>query len=366
MRNLPILRGLCIAALIWARQSESAEPAPQYEAEGISIPAAKADEPVREGLSIVAAADYLEQGAAAWAQQRKCVACHTTGTYLQMRPALTPVLGRPPDAMRGFFVRQLRQTAQEGIEKLKTGIRPTQVAYIAHGLAEWDAHLRGELSAETREALALMLRLQSEDGSWGNTRCWPPFESSSYQGATVAALALATAPGFLSELDASQAAAVAKLKTYLKTHEPPHDYARVLLLWTATRMPDLITEAQRQKTMELIWSLQRGDGGWSIRSFARPEQWGNGNRAEKLRGEAEFEDPPSDGHQTGLVVYVLREAGVSADDPRIRRAVTWLQTNQRQSGRWWTRSLNTDRYHFITYSGTFYPLMALHKCDALH
>ena len=98
---------------------------------------------------------------------------------------------------------------------------------------------------------------------------------------------------------------------------------------------------------------------------ASAKKWGGGNRAEKLRAEPEFKDPPSDGHQTGLAVMVLRDAGVPANDERIQRAVKWLKSNQRESGRWWTRSLNTDTYHFITYSGTFYPLLALQKCNEL-
>ena len=58
-------------------------------------------------------------------------------------------------------------------------------------------------------------------------------------------------------------------------------------------------------------------------------------------------------------------AGVPASDPALEKAVSWLKKNQRESGRWWTRSLNTDRYHFITYSGTCYPLLALARCGAL-
>ena len=68
---------------------------------------------------------------------------------------------------------------------------------------------------------------------------------------------------------------------------------------------------------------------------------------------------------TGLAVLVLREAGVPAEDPRLKKAVKWLLANQRESGRWWTRSLNTDKYHYITYSGTAYPLLALAKCGVL-
>ena len=99
--------------------------------------------------------------------------------------------------------------------------------------------------------------------------------------------------------------------------------------------------------------------------FAAPEAWGSGIRAGKLRGEPEFQHPPSDGHMTGMALVALREAGVPTADPRIQRGVTWLLKNQRVSGRWWTRSLNTDGRHFITYSGTAFPVLALSLCDAL-
>ena len=52
---------------------------------------------------------------------------------------------------------------------------------------------------------------------------------------------------------------------------------------------------------------------------------------------------------TGLAVLVLREAGVPANDPRLQKGIQWLLANQRESGRWWTRSLNTDKAHYITY-----------------
>jgi squalene-hopene/tetraprenyl-beta-curcumene cyclase len=115
----------------------------------------------------------------------------------------------------------------------------------------------------------------------------------------------------------------------------------------------------------MVFSHQRADGGWSIRNFAQPEEWGKGNRAAKLRAEPELADPPSDGHMTGLAIIALRKAGVPASDPRIQRGIQWLLTNQRASGRWYTRSLNRDGWQFITYSGTAYPLLALGLCDAL-
>ena len=211
-----------------------------------------------------------------------------------------------------------------------------------------------------------MFELQSKNGSWSNDHCWPPFESSAYHGTTVAARAAAVAPGWLESLhDKTLLVAVEKMKTYLKETPPPHDYGRLLLLWTATDMPGLVDEQRAQELVEMIWKHQRPDGGWSLRTFATPETWGDGGRAKKLRDEPEFQNPASDGHQTGLAVIVLRDAGIPARDPRIQRAVQWLLTHQRQSGRWWTQSLNTDKWHFITYSGTCYPLLALARCGAL-
>ena len=342
------------------------EPAPQYEAGDVKVPAAASDEPIRDTFSLEAAIDYLEKGSLAWSRKRNCVACHTNGTYMQLRPELTPLLGKPTAEMREFYVKRLGQLSRANIDVLKKGLKPTQVAYLATGLASWDAYVTGELSEETKAGLDLMLKVQSEDGSWNNIDCWPPFESSSYHGATVAAMALATAPGYLDLLaKEGRDGQVEKLKTYLRETKPPHDYGRLLLLWTSTRMDGLLSTEQQQEIVQMIFSHQREDGGWSVRTFATPETWGGGGRAEKLRSEPEFKVPPSDGHQTGLAVMVLRDAGVNANDPRIEKAVNWILANQRQSGRWWTRSLNTDTYHFITYSGSMYPLVALYKCGKL-
>jgi squalene-hopene/tetraprenyl-beta-curcumene cyclase len=263
-------------------------------------------------------------------------------------------------------VEQLGELETTNREELMEGFRPAQVAYLAAGLAEWDAHVAQKRSSETDRALQLMFAVQQQDGSWGNAQCWPPLESSPFHATTVAAMAAAAAPAWLATVqDHGLSSGVESMLRYLRETKPPHDYDRLLLLWTSTRIVDLLDEQQCQAIREMAWKHQRPDGGWSIRSFAQPEAWGGGNRAEKLRAEPEFARPPSDGHQTGLVVSVLRDAGVPADDPRLKRAVQWLQTNQRASGRWWTRSLNTDRFHFITYSGTLYPLLALYKCDAL-
>ena len=148
------------------------------------------------------------------------------------------------------------------------------------------------------------------------------------------------------------------------------DYDRTDLLWAATELPGLLDAGKMQELVAMIFAHQKADGGWSIRTFARPEEWGKGNRAEKLWAEPELanpgpRDPASDGHMTGLAIIAQRKAGVPASDPRIQRGVAWLKANQRSSGRWWTRSLNRDGWQFITYSGTAYPLLALSMCGEL-
>ena len=363
---LPHMVGLALIVVNVASAEDFDRPN-QYEADGVTVPAARAEEPLAE-LSIEKAALYLDHGTVTWSKQKKCVSCHTNGTYLFIRPALSSTLGKPSEDMRSFFVEQLASFEKVGPRKIKrSGTRPAQVIYIAAGLAEWDVHVTKKLSLETDKALRLAFEMQNKDGTWYSVTCWPPFESSAYQEAHMAAMAVGTAPGWLDSLadDDELRERVELLKTYLRETEVPHDYARVLQLWTSLRLDGILSSEQQQSTVKLIRKHQRDDGGWSMRTFATPEQWGGGNRAEKLRDEADFKTPPSDGHMTGLALLVLQAAGVSNDDAQIRRGLKWLRENQRESGRWWTRSLNTDKWHFITYSGTAYPLLALQNAATL-
>jgi squalene-hopene/tetraprenyl-beta-curcumene cyclase len=62
-------------------------------------------------------------------------------------------------------------------------------------------------------------------------------------------------------------------------------------------------------------------------------------------------------------VYLLRQSGLKADHPAVKKGADWLKANQRISGRWFTRSLNTDRAHYITHAGTAFALLALASCE---
>ena len=359
--NRNTLLARCGIALAFSYLLTSATAAThQYEHETISIPAATSSESKRETFSLQAALDYLDDGALAWSRERQCVSCHTNGSYLLTRPSLTELAGPPSKEVRTFFESQLVEFQNQSPDSLKKGIIPTQLAYLAAGLANWDQHVAKRLSPQTTEALELMLSSQAENGSFSNDDCWPPLESSEYHGATVAALAILAAPNWQDSVSyRKHEPQVKKLWHYLQLTAPPHDYATLLLLWIASEKPDLQDQVQKKSLVNRMLQLQRPDGGWSIRSFAGAHQWGGGNRAEKLLGEGHYDTPESDGHQTGLVTYVLQKSGLTKEHPAVSQGLDWLLTNQRESGRWWTRSLNTDKFHFITYSGTCYPLLAL-------
>ena len=333
----------------------------QYNDGIIRIPPASADEPLLENWSVDAALRHLDQGTMAWTENKQCISCHTNGSYMMIRPSLTAIAGPPELSMRLFFQEELVSLEKENISELRNGIKPTQLAYLAAGLASWDLHVTGDCSQETERALHLMFKAQSEDGSFGNDHCWPPLESSSYQAATVAAIAVGSAPGWLDRMrkDTKLGTSIEKLEHYIKNTPPPHAYAQVLLWWAEHYWPGLNKDHSNEKLKAFVHAFQQTDGGWALRAFSAPEKWGNGSRAEKLRSEPAFEYPKSDGHMTGLVCMVLRLHGIPSSDPVLERGLAWLKNHQRISGRWWTRSLNTDRYHFITYSSTCYALAAL-------
>ena len=188
------------------------------------IPRASSDEPKLGEFNPKVAADYIDQGARIWTGTKKCVFCHTNGTYMLMRPRLTPYLGAPPAETRQFSVDQLQTLQSTPRRKFARGVGAAQSVWIAASLAEWDHHVTKAFSPEPEKSLSFMLDLQRPIGTWASPDCWPPFESSAYQVATVAATALGTAPGWLESLRAPDLLArVDQLKRYLRNTPPPHD-----------------------------------------------------------------------------------------------------------------------------------------------
>ena len=271
---------------IWKKQSatlklqrlpnEAAWPTPlnyQYHHKEITYARPSPEEP-RIPFKPLLAVDYMEQGALAWTGERGCVSCHSNGTYMMVRPLMSPELGAPQKATHDFWVSELKAALAAYPKQRNGSLDGTEAVYLAAGLAIWDAHVLHRLSPETVQALNLMFQLQRPAGDWyienDNN---PPFESSPYQVATVAARAIADAPGWLSEQSGTSAGAqVDLLKRYLRSPQKMQgDYDPTDLLWTAAEYPGLLDVRQKRELIAMIFAHQQFDGGWSMRSFALPE-----------------------------------------------------------------------------------------------
>jgi squalene-hopene/tetraprenyl-beta-curcumene cyclase len=310
----------------------------------------KADEPAAKAFSPAKAAEYLDGVGVGWTRERQCVTCHTNLPYLLARPHL------PGDA--GWKeVRKFLETDVAAWSAGKTRA-PAYVVATALGLVATDAHANGKLAPVTRAALDRMWKDQRADGAWNWLKCdWPPMEHDDYYGATLGALAAGLAPEDYAKSDAA-AAGLAKLRGYLAKTAAPDLHHRAMLLWASTKLDGLLTADQQKGVVAELKAAQRADGGWCLPAL------GQYKRRDEMKTP---NDPaaPSDGYATGLVVYVLRQAGVPVADPAVDRGAAWLRTNQRASGRWFTRSLNTDRAHYITNAGSAFAVLALAACGEI-
>jgi squalene-hopene/tetraprenyl-beta-curcumene cyclase len=311
-----------------------------------------ADEPKASPLSLQRSADRIDRAAVKWTRQHKCGSCHTNYPYLMARPTLkefaSPALGE----VRAFF--EKRVTHWDDPEAESKPRWDAEVVSTAAALALNDEATTESLHPLTRKALDRMWTLQKANGGWEWLKCgWPPLEHDDYYGALVAALAAGHAPGRYAGSPSAQEG-LDRLRGYFRKTPPPDLHHQTVLLWASTRLEGIMDSQQKEATIRALRALERSDGGWCLPSLGH---W------KRRQGQPNDPNSPSDGYATGLIVFVLREAGVPATDPAIQRGLAWLKTNQRISGRWYTRSLNDDKDHYIAVAGTCYAVMALRRCE---
>ena len=145
------------------------------------------------------------------------------------------------------------------------------------------------------------------------------------------------------------------LRKYLAANPPETLHHEAMLLWASAYHQGLIPAEEKQACIDKLWKLQKDDGGWALVTM--------GDWKRHDGGPQDYDS--SDGYATGFAVFVLRQAGIPATDLRIRRGVKWLKTHQRESGRWFTRSLYKDSTHFLSHAGTAFAVMALAECGQL-
>jgi squalene-hopene/tetraprenyl-beta-curcumene cyclase len=339
-----------LLALCLSRADEAKEqPKPNYPRPS----ATSSDEPLAAQFRPDKAASFLDGVAVNWTRDRNCGTCHTNYPYLLSRPLLSERSALPVQEVRGFFEHRVGNW-----DSGKKGDAPrwdAEVVATAATLALDDAR-SGKLNPLTRQALDRMWTLQKPHGAWNWLKCnWPPYEHDDYYGATYAAVGAGYAPGGYAKTEKAKLG-LEKLREYFKNTPPPDLHHKTMLLWASVRLEALMTAETKAATIKQLLVLQHDDGGWSLPSLG---EW---KRRDNTPNDAKA---ASDGYGTGFVVFVLRQAGLPADSEQIRKGVDWLRTHQRESGRWFTRSLNNDRAHYITNAGTSFAVLALHSCGAL-
>jgi squalene-hopene/tetraprenyl-beta-curcumene cyclase len=314
------------------------------------LPRAEPDEPELSTYSEQKAKDFLDDTAVKWARQNRCGTCHTTISYLMARP----LLGGNPVAWD-----EVREAASNfAADRVATHAR--DAAFIAGstaaGLAVGDALGGRTLQPDTRGLLAYLWASQGTDGTWvvPQRGMLPFLERDPRYLAYLVALGVGYAPqSYYAEPGVK--AGLTRLRRFIHEHMPDNVHDKAMLLWASVRTPDLLTREQQANFVHSLLVLQKQDGGWTLPSLGTwPRHDGAPNDP---RGD-------SDGYATSLAALVLCQSGYSLKDRPIRRAVTWIQRHQRVSGRWYTRSLYSDRFqNYLSNMATAYAVMALNSCQ---
>jgi squalene-hopene/tetraprenyl-beta-curcumene cyclase len=328
------------------------------------------------------AADYLDARLDWWLHwpnaardhETTCVSCHTVAPYALARPVLRSALGQsdpaaPERAMISGVVKRVTLWNEvepfypdqtRGLPKSSES-RGTEAVLNALVLAARDAGT-GTLSDETRRAMRQMWALQFKAGDLKGAWAWlnfhyEPWESSDGPGygAALAALAVGLAPGGLASAADIQDPLKA-LREYLQRRADADTlFNRVMMLWASSKLPDLLTPAQRDAIVDAVSRAQQNDGGWTLATLGA---W--------KRTDGTPLDAASDGYATGLVTLALRESGSPRAAAHVERGLRWLVQHQDPAtGMWHASSLNkqrdpaSDAGKFMSDAATAYAVLAL-------
>jgi len=111
-------------------------------------------------------------------------------------------------------------------------------------------------------------------------------------------------------------------------------HSQAFILWASTKLAGVLESAEQSELAERILESQNPDGGWSLSSLLGREP----------------ADVESDGYATGLVVYVLKQAGKTIE---AKKGIEWLADNQNEKGYWVTASANQDLTEQDSFSNKF-------------
>ena len=171
---------------------------------------------------------------------------------------------------------------------------------------------------------------------------------------TTAAIGVGTAPDGYADTPQARRG-LDDIRRYLHDHPPATMHQRAMLLLAARCVDGLMSRRTARQTVADLFSLQQPDGGWAMAGLG---DW-------KRVDGGPLDRTASDGYGTGFAVYVLRRGGrIPAEDPRLHKGLVWLETHQRASGCWFTRSPHKND-ELSTYVGTAYAILALDACGEI-
>jgi squalene-hopene/tetraprenyl-beta-curcumene cyclase len=336
-----------------------------------------------------AAAAYLDQRAGWWMEWPRaardhetfCVSCHTAVPYALSRPALREAIGEsaPSPNERRLLdnvtkrvrlwkeVAPFYSDADRGVYKTVES-RGTESVLNALILASHDAQ-SGQLSDDTRAALENMWAEQQTTGDRKGAWLWLRFanepweaDDSDYYGATLAAVAVGTAPGNYRARPEIQNN-LKMLRDYLSRKcAAQTTINRVALLWASAKVPGLLDPERQKGIITEVLGKQQADGGWSLSSLAGG--W--------KRNDGTPQEVKSDGYATGLITFALQQAGLPGENAQRKLALAWLASNQKKTeGFWLAYSLNKNVEHhmspstalFMNDAATAYAVLALTEAN---
>jgi squalene-hopene/tetraprenyl-beta-curcumene cyclase len=308
----------------------------------------KKDELIAKQFSMDKAVDFLDNAALDWTKKRGCFSCHTNLAYLYARPMISAKVAAHDD---------VRHALEDLVSKRWPDKKPrwdAEVVVAAAALAHNDAHTTKKLHPLTKSALDRMWTVQQKDGGirWLNIN-QPPMEFDDHYGVTLAALSVGVAPEDYAKTERAKKG-LDGLKNWLKANPAKNLHHKIMLLWVASYLDGFVTAGEKKATVKELHAKQLPDGGWSTSSLG---DW--------KRADGNEQTPSiSDGYGTGFTIYVLRRAGVPANDPALSKGIEWLKANQRESGRWFTRSLVDDNNkHYLAHLGSAFAVMAIQVCE---
>jgi hypothetical protein len=336
-----------------------------------------------------AAAKYLDSRQVWWqewphAQKdhgTMCVSCHTQVPYALARPALRKSLGEaaisdPERAMLDSILKRVSlgneattfyTDAEHGPGKTHEA-RNSESVNNALILASYD-QAGGKLQPATRHAFDQMWAQQEQIGDKAGAWIWQNFHfspweapESEYYGAAQAAVAVGIAPDNYAS-DPKIQPNLALLKSYLRREAPNQPLInRVALLWASSKLPGLMTDAERKTLATEVAAKQHEDGGWSLTEL--------GQGTWKRHDQTPF-DLRSDGYATGIIVLALEENGMGKL-PDSKKGLAWILANQSKTdGLWPAWSVNVKRDpetgvgKFMSDAATGFSVLALEHQSGL-